>query len=413
MSIIETLKLRSKLFFLFVLVTFGLVSIGVMGTYAVGKMKKNIDTLYFGSLVPIMELNSMIQDYYGSIALTIYRTKFEETEPTHAVEKIEQSVKSIERLWMQYEGHYKTKEEIPYTEYASFEVRKVNTALQEVVQSLKEHPPGLLSIEGIDLKIEHIHQVLSKLLKYETETAQYKRGAFLEEYSSFIWQFIAILLSIIAVILLILYSVFVGIHKEQSFLQRAAQQLRSLNLKLQNASYTDSLTTLHNRRYFNMMYEQELKRAKREQHHITFMMLDIDYFKQYNDHYGHIKGDKALKLVAEVLQKTLRRPSDFLFRLGGEEFGVLLTQTPPNESAILANKICLEVQNANIEHALSEVGDFLTISVGVVSCIAHSDMDPDDILSCADTMLYKAKESGRNQYKLSEVVCEESLSVLL
>lgn len=126
---------------------------------------------------------------------------------------------------------------------------------------------------------------------------------------------------ILAVLFISLY-VFKSIQKDHTRLEIATKKLKIANKKLENVSYTDSLTTLHNRRYFNLVYERELKRAQRTHSYITFMMLDIDYFKQYNDTYGHLEGDYALKSVAKVLKDTLKRPSDYVFRLGGEEFGV-------------------------------------------------------------------------------------------
>ncbi|MDB2562941.1 GGDEF domain-containing protein, partial [Sulfurimonas sp.] len=183
-------------------------------------------------------------------------------------------------------------------------------------------------------------------------------------------------------------------------------KLKRLNKKLENVSYTDSLTSMHNRRYFNLVYERELKRAKRTHSHITFMMLDIDYFKQYNDTYGHIEGDNALKIVANVLTKTLRRPSDFVFRLGGEEFGVLLTQTDESNSAKLAREIVDAIKEEKLEHSGSAVNEFLTISIGVVCCIADDALNEDLLISRADEMLYEAKETGRDRYIITSNVSE-------
>ncbi len=136
------------------------------------------------------------------------------------------------------------------------------------------------------------------------------------------------------------------------------------------------------------------------------MMIDIDYFKQYNDTYGHIAGDHTLKIVAEVLRTTFRRPSDFVFRLGGEEFGVLVSDTDEIGSARLAKTLCEKVRQQQIEHNGSKVSRVVTVSVGVVSCIADESLDEELLLQRADAMLYAAKETGRNRYMITSDLLE-------
>ncbi len=207
-------------------------------------------------------------------------------------------------------------------------------------------------------------------------------------------------------ILLVSLYVFLSIQKDHTKLEETTKKLRRANKKLENVSYTDVLTSLHNRRYFNLVYDKELKRAKRAKSYITFMMLDIDFFKQYNDTYGHIEGDYALKSVAKVLKDTLKRPSDFVFRLGGEEFGVLLTQTDESNSAKLARDICDAIRGRELVHESSKVNKFLTMSIGVVCCIADEALNEEILISRADEMLYEAKESGRDRYIITSNVSE-------
>ncbi|MDF1877904.1 GGDEF domain-containing protein, partial [Sulfurimonas sp. SAG-AH-194-L11] len=134
------------------------------------------------------------------------------------------------------------------------------------------------------------------------------------------------------------------------------------------------------------------------------MMLDVDFFKQYNDTYGHIEGDYALQTVAKVLQKTLQRPSDYVFRLGGEEFGVLLTDTDESNSAKLARAICDAVRAKKLKHENSSVNKFVTISIGVVCCIADDVLAEEVLISRADEMLYEAKGTGRDRYIITSNV---------
>lgn len=261
-----------------------------------------------------------------------------------------------------------------------------------------------ISINTLEDKVAYIHRVLQKLINYEVNVANYERKKFLHTYNQMLLQIGIVLSSIIIGILAILFYVFKSIQKDHTQLEIAAKKLKIANKKLENVSYTDSLTGLHNRRYFNFIYERELKRAKRNKSYITFMMLDIDYFKQYNDTYGHVEGDFALKSVAKVLKDTLKRPSDYVFRLGGEEFGVLLSDTDESSSAKLAREICDAVRGRELRHENSKAGEFVTISIGVVCCVADDALDDEILISRADEMLYEAKESGRDRYIITSNV---------
>ena len=130
-------------------------------------------------------------------------------------------------------------------------------------------------------------------------------------------------------------------------------------------------------------------------------MIDIDFFKQYNDTYGHIAGDTTLKEVAKVLKECFKRPSDYVFRLGGEEFGVLLSDTDELNSARLAKELCKKVKQKGIEHSASKVADVVSVSVGVACCIADDSLDDEILIKRADDMLYEAKKGGRDRYMIA------------
>jgi len=407
MQFIEALKLRSKLFFLFVLITIGLISVGIMGSIHINSMKKNIDSLYFGSLVPVTELNDIIQTYHNGLAATVHKVTRDEISYSEAASSIDKSLLKINKIWKNYESHFKRDDELQYLEYTGLEIQSVNNYFVRILKaSLNEVDLSRLSLTILEKKISHIDIVIQKLINYEVSIANYERKKFLKSYHNTIMQLGVVLSLIIAAILGISMYVFMSIQKDHTKLEEATKKLRRANKKLENASYTDSLTGLHNRRYFNMIYDRELKRAKRNNSYITFMMLDIDFFKQYNDTYGHIEGDEALKSVAKVLKDTLRRPADFVFRLGGEEFGVLLIQTDESNSAKLAREICDAVRGKEIQHEGSKVNQYLTISAGVVCCIADSALNEDILISRADEMLYEAKETGRDRYVITSNVSE-------
>ena len=407
MQFIEALKLRSKLFFLFLLITAGLISVGIMGSMHINSMKKNIDSLYFGSLVPVTELNDIIQTYHNGLATTVHKVTRDEISYSEVASSMEKSLLKINKIWKNYESHFKRDDELQYLEYAGLEIQSINSYFVRILKaSLNEMDLSRLSLTILEKKISHIDRVIQKLINYEVSIANYQRKFFLQSYHNTIMQLGVVLTLIIVALLGISMYVFMSIQKDHTKLEEATKKLRRANKKLENVSYTDSLTGLHNRRYFNMIYDRELKRAKRNNSYITFMMLDIDFFKQYNDTYGHIEGDFALKSVAKVLKDTLRRPADFVFRLGGEEFGVLLIQTDESNSARLARAICNAVRGREIKHESSKVNQYLTISAGVVCCIADSALNEDTLISRADEMLYEAKEMGRDRYIITSNVSE-------
>lgn len=162
-------------------------------------------------------------------------------------------------------------------------------------------------------------------------------------------------------------------------------------------SITDVMTGLYNRRFFNTIIEKELNRAQRDNKLLAFAMLDVDYFKQYNDHYGHQKGDQVLKAIGEVLQRKLGRGSDYCFRLGGEEFGLLLCGVPLQEAQKFIESICEEIEKVRIEHKWSDVADVVTVSIGLLSVTPGIGITVDRIYKLADEALYLAKHGGRNR----------------
>lgn len=166
---------------------------------------------------------------------------------------------------------------------------------------------------------------------------------------------------------------------------------------------TDPLTHIYNRRHFNEVIEREINRAKREQTILCFVILDVDYFKKYNDTYGHIAGDKALISVAHTLRDSLHRGSDYTFRLGGEEFGVIFNAKNEKQAVQLSDKIRNNIEKLNIVHSSSDVSSHLTASLGLVSIdFAELTADKDELYRLADSALYLAKENGRNQVFLHE-----------
>jgi len=405
MQFIEALKLRSKLFFLFILITIALIIVGLLGSTHMNAMKKNIDGLYFGSLVPVTELNEIMQTYNSGLSSTIYKASRSEISPNETILNIENSLKIINKKWKSYASHFKRYDELEYVEYAGQEIKSINQYFLKVYKIAKtDRSLKNININTLEKKVSFIGSVIQKLINYEVNIANYERKRFLSNYEDTIRQLGLFLSLIIIAILVISFYVFKSIQKDHTKLEIATKKLKKANKKLENVSYTDVLTGLHNRRYFNLVYEKELKRAKRNNTYVTFMMLDIDYFKQYNDTYGHVEGDFALQSVAKALKDTLKRPSDYVFRLGGEEFGILLSETDESNSAKLARDICDAVRGRELKHETSKVSEFVTISIGVVCCVADDALDNEILISRSDEMLYEAKETGRDRYIITSNV---------
>lgn len=166
---------------------------------------------------------------------------------------------------------------------------------------------------------------------------------------------------------------------------------------LQRLSITDELSGLYNRRYFNHIIPIELSRAYRDRQMIAFAIFDIDYFKNYNDHYGHIAGDIALQNVAHAMKSHFRRSEDLMFRIGGEEFASFYQCETIEEAITVANNIIQTVENLAIEHKHSGISDVLTVSGGLY---VHKGTEPitlNDLYRFADRALYRAKENGRKR----------------
>lgn len=164
---------------------------------------------------------------------------------------------------------------------------------------------------------------------------------------------------------------------------------------LENIALLDGLTEIPNRRSFSEKFEKEARISIRNQKAFSVIFIDVDFFKEYNDNYGHTKGDEALKNIASVISETLKRPGDYVARYGGEEFVVILPDTPSEGGLKIANEIRKSVESLGIEHKYSKTGEVLTISAGGSTLVPY-DVNDKLILENADEMLYYSKKSGRN-----------------
>ena len=209
---------------------------------------------------------------------------------------------------------------------------------------------------------------------------------------SYVYQSIALVGSII------LALAFLGslLYRQIQQLLLAERELKVIRKELEIIAHTDGLTSLANRRSFDLALDKEWKRATRNQTSISLILLDIDLFKQYNDHYGHLSGDDCLVHVANLIAANVNRPGDIAARYGGEEFVVLLPDTELAGGVMVAENIRLSLLSANIQHSASPFS-IVTISSGVVSTSKTGEENQKEFLMKADRLLYGAKSQGRNR----------------
>ena len=179
--------------------------------------------------------------------------------------------------------------------------------------------------------------------------------------------------------------------------------LKIKNDMLEKLSMYDGLTNIRNRRYFDETFEKTFSEIKRDKKSLAVLMIDIDFFKPYNDNYGHGQGDETLRKVAKALEKTIKRASDFVARYGGEEFVILLKDINKDGVEAVANNLLNAIRELKITHEFSKIENYVTVSIGVSYYNSSSDITKLELLLKADETLYNVKNSGRNNFAILEV----------
>ena len=184
-------------------------------------------------------------------------------------------------------------------------------------------------------------------------------------------------------------------------LEGALLELRRTNKFLEHISMADPLTGVGNRRSFDQLLDSEWRRASRESSPLCLVLLDLDYFKAFNDTYGHQAGDQCLKEIVNCMRKTLKRPTDSIARYGGEEFAIVLGNTDAAGAESIVRDLLSNIELLGIPHKGSQVSDWVTASAGVAAVIPGKNTTVVDLIQAADKALYAAKDGGRNRFEVA------------
>jgi len=200
--------------------------------------------------------------------------------------------------------------------------------------------------------------------------------------------------------------VFIELYNQKKLVQKQSRllqlrveeliELRANNYRLENLSICDALTGISNRRHFDQYLEMSFKSNMRSGKSLSLIIADIDYFKRYNDNYGHIKGDECIIKVAKAMEASVKRPTDLVTRYGGEEFAIVLAETDMDGAIIVAEEIKKNINALALTNEYSSAAPYITVSLGVATILPSSNCSIEEFINRADKSLYKAKSSGRN-----------------
>jgi diguanylate cyclase (GGDEF)-like protein len=353
------MKINYKLFTLPIIVLLSLVYISFLFSSEIDRLKNKIDNIYFGNFIPVHKLHTIKEEYNKIIA-----------NP----KRYNESKKIIINNWNHYNIQYKSEEERKV-------VRKIDN---QVKKSFKKNNHNFYNyiIKQIDL-----------LIKYEVSSASVERKEFLVKYekvNNYLFYNQIFIISFIIVFIFIIVFVTIKNNNKMEYLVD----------KYKSDSITDGLTGLYNRKYFDNILDETILVSKENSWKSAFTMIDIDFFKQYNDTYGHDAGDIALKTVASILDTLFNEEYDYVFRLGGEEFGILIFDIDRNRLENRLKNLQKVIASQKILHSASKT-NFLTISMGVMIIDkAVYSLSRTDIYKKADKKLYQSKEHGRDQYTI-------------
>jgi len=268
----------------------------------------------------------------------------------------------------------------------------------------QENALSFLEKRDVIKHIKNTIKVIEKILTYEIKTAKINNDKTTKNNYNIVSQFAIIILLLFILTIIISIAIIRDINfRKQTIINLKDDQPERSDSALTTDSNIDELTGLYNKHYFDTMFQKELERSNRSKVSFAFIMLDIDFFKQYNDTYGHDIADQALEKITSVLINNAKRADDFIFRMGGK-FAIILGNVKQKTAQQKANTILKEIENLKIEHSKSDISSFITSSIGV-TLIEFNDQnnknDKKKVLEKVNESLNQAKEAGRNRVVIS------------
>ena len=356
-----------KLAILSVIILLSLLTSSFIFNSQIDKLKNRIDYIYFGNYIPVLKLHTLEEQYVDLI--TCMRT-YKKCERDPFFEK-------INKEWKYYNKSYKDIEE-----------RKVTDTVNDNILASLNYKTKIPEYKSIIKQIDFLKE-------HEKNVAYKKRRAFLTEYAEMKDYLFYNMILLVFVSFVFIISIIYSIIKKDN-------QLKILTKRYKMESITDSMTNLYNRKYFDKIFDNMPFISNGNNWKTAFVMLDIDFFKQYNDTYGHDMGDITLKSVALSLKNYFGKEYEYVFRLGGEEFGVILFDIDEEILKECLADVNKSIESLNIEHKNSTVSNVVTISIGAVIYEPNSYVSCNSLYKIADEFLYKSKENGRNQFHIYE-----------
>lgn len=331
-------------------------------------------------LPQLIEYNGQIR----AIASSTTQRKLTEEQKEHFIIQINKIKENLKKLEFNIEILHNRAKQIINIKEPYLNMKEAQNTILEFTQNI------LLNAEAIPLEPNEIFQLITNnidlIIALYDANAKFLEKSLNDRLKSSKALSIYVVLAGLLSILFIVYINGVFYRKNKKFIE-----------EIQKLTITDSMTSLYNRRHFDKVFEDNLKIQSRTKQPLVFIILDIDFFKQFNDTYGHQAGDYVIKIVADNLRASLKRAGDMAFRLGGEEFGILCIGMNDKEALSFANSIKENIENEKVEHEKNSASEYLTVSMGVIVIEPDSIHDINEIYRCADEALYRAKESGRNR----------------
>lgn len=314
-----------------------------------------------------------------------------------AIEKVNyfeiQILKEYQIIFKQYLGPPKDIED-SYKTFISWRPIR-NKVISLVVKKNKEEAALITKTIGE----EHVN-LLNNKVKTLTTFAANKADEYYNNALNykFFTKKVLILLLVVLIIISIIISIFTINNLKYS------NELKDKYLKeVEKLSITDPLTNIYNKRYFDEIFEKELKTISRLDYSLVFMIFDIDHFKNYNDENGHLKGNETLIAITKEVYTQIRRSDDYMFRIGGEEFAILVKTKDIKSTNALCENIIKSVRDLNIPHKNNNNIGFATISMGVGVINPNTNLNSNEIFNIVDMLMYDSKNSGRNRVVIKEI----------